>query len=66
MRLSEEQRRIVSSSEPRIYVNSGAGCGKSTLISKCIEKDIRSGIKPEAILALSFGTDVREKNISVS
>lgn len=63
MRLSEEQRRIVSSSEPRIYVNSGAGCGKSTLISKCIEKDVQSGIKPEAILALSFGTDVREKNL---
>lgn len=51
---SIEQKAAIQSTNPLILVQSGAGSGKSTVISGRIKYMIDSGINPEDITVLSF------------
>ena len=51
---STEQSRAISSQEPLVLVQSGAGTGKSTVILGRIDWMIANGVKPEEIMVLSF------------
>ena len=68
-RLSKEQMTAVTSTEPLILVQAGAGTGKSTLILGRIDYLIACGIKAEDITVLSFtnaaADHITEKNPNV-
>lgn len=69
-RLSKEQKNAVTSREPLILVQSGAGTGKSTLILARIDYLIASGIQPQDITVISFtnaaADHIKEKNANVN
>lgn len=62
---SPDQRAIITSEDPLILVQAGAGTGKSTTILGRINYMLRSGIRPEDITVLSFtnaaADHIREK-----
>lgn len=68
-RLSKEQMSAVTSTDPLILVQAGAGTGKSTLILGRIDYLIACGIKAEDITILSFtnaaADHITEKNPNV-
>lgn len=68
-RLSPEQMRAVSSTEPLILVQAGAGSGKSTLILGRIDYLEACGVNPTDITVLSFtnaaADHITEKNPNV-
>lgn len=51
---SAEQKKAIMSAEPLIIVQSGAGCGKSTVIRGRIDYMIACGVEPKDITVLSF------------
>lgn len=51
---SQEQAKAISSTEPLILVQSGAGCGKSSVILGRIDYMIDCGVNPKDITVLSF------------
>lgn len=53
-RFSPEQQKAITTTEPLVLVQAGAGTGKSTVILARIDWMIRSGINPEDITVLSF------------
>lgn len=53
-RLSAEQLRAVSSTDPLVLVQSGAGTGKSTVILSRIQYMVANGVDPNDITVLSF------------
>lgn len=65
-KLSPEQIRAVTSTEPLILVQAGAGTGKSTLILGRIDYLISQGVNPNDITVLSFtnaaADHIKEKN----
>lgn len=62
-KLSTEQYQAVSSKEPLILVQAGAGTGKSTLILGRIDYLIACGVDPQDITILSF-TNAASDNIT--
>lgn len=54
--LTEEQKRenIINNIDKNMFVEAGAGAGKTTLIIKRIINQIRAGIKPEQIVVITF------------
>lgn len=68
-KFSHEQQKAITSHDPLILVQAGAGTGKSTVILGRIEYMIASGIKPEDITVLSFtnaaADHIKEKNSNV-
>ena len=67
--LTPEQRAAVIANEPLILVQSGAGCGKSSIILSRIDYLNACGVKPEDITVLSFtnaaADHITEKNPNV-
>lgn len=53
-KFSREQQNAIASSEPLILIQSGAGCGKSTVILGRINYMIDCGVNPHDITVLSF------------
>lgn len=68
-KLSTEQFQAVSSTEPLILVQAGAGTGKSTLILGRIDYLIACGVNPDDITVLSFtnaaADHIHEKNPNI-
>ena len=62
-KLSNEQQKAVTSTEPLILVQAGAGTGKSTVILGRIDYMIASGVNPADITVLSF-TNAAADNIT--
>lgn len=59
--LSGEQRRAIITDEYAELVVAGAGSGKTTTIAGKVAYLNRKGVKPEEILCLSYGVDVKDK-----
>lgn len=68
-KFSIEQRKAVTTTDPLVMVQAGAGTGKSTTILGRIEYMIASGIDPNDITVLSFtnaaADHIRDKNPGV-
>ena len=66
---SQEQRRAITTTEPLVLVQAGAGTGKSTVVLARIKHMVDSGINPEDITVLSFtnaaADHIRDKNPNV-
>ena len=62
-KLSYEQQNAITSPEPLIMVQAGAGTGKSTVILGRIDYMIAAGVNPSDITVLSF-TNAAADNIS--
>lgn len=66
---NKEQRNAITTTEPLVLVQSGAGTGKSTVILGRIDWMIKSGVKPEDITVLSFtnaaADHIKEKNSQI-
>lgn len=60
---STEQKKAITSTEPLILVQAGAGTGKSTVILGRINYMIGAGVKPDDITVLSF-TNAAADNIT--
>lgn len=54
LKWSNEQQKAITSPEPLILVQAGAGTGKSTVINGRMQYMINCGVKPEDITVLSF------------
>ena len=54
LKLSTEQKNAVSSAEPLVLVQSGAGCGKTHVIMNRMEFMLASGVNQSDITVLSF------------
>ena len=54
MILNEEQKIVVYSNEPFLFLLAGAGSGKTRVIVERIKRLILEGVKPEDILAITF------------
>jgi len=52
--LSEEQKIVVYSNEPFLFLLAGAGSGKTRVVVERIKYLIDQGIKPDEILAITF------------
>ena len=54
--ISEKEKReiIINSLDKNMFVEAGAGAGKTTLIVSRILRQLMSGIKPEEIVAITF------------
>ena len=68
-RYNKEQKAAVTTTEPLVLVQSGAGTGKSTVILGRIDWMIGCGISPEDITVLSFtnaaADHIKEKNPAI-
>lgn len=62
MELSEKQKLIVNSKEPRIVVCASAAAGKSAVLVARIQRLLDEGIDPSKIVALTF-TNAAAENI---
>lgn len=62
-RYSPEQQAALTTTEPLVLVQAGAGTGKSTVILGRIDYMISAGVKPEDITVLSF-TNAAADNIT--
>lgn len=62
-KFSPEQQTALTTNEPLVLVQAGAGTGKSTVILGRIDYMISAGVKPEDITVLSF-TNAAADNIS--
>lgn len=62
-KLSQEQQKAVSTTEPLVLVQAGAGCGKSHTIMQRMDFMIASGVKRDDITVLSF-TNAAADNIT--
>lgn len=60
---SPEQRNAITSTEPLIMVQAGAGTGKSTVILGRVDHMVDTGIDPKDIMVLSF-TNAAADNIT--
>lgn len=69
-KLSNEQKKAVTSAEPLILTQAGAGTGKSTIILARIDYLIACGIDPKDITVLSFtnaaANHITEKNPNIN
>jgi DNA helicase-2/ATP-dependent DNA helicase PcrA len=54
MILNNEQKKVVESNEPFLFLLAGAGSGKTRVIVEKIKKLIHDGVNPEHILAITF------------
>jgi DNA helicase-2/ATP-dependent DNA helicase PcrA len=54
MILNEEQKKVVQSKEPFLFLLAGAGSGKTRVIVEKIKKLIDEGLSPSDILAITF------------
>ena len=54
MKLSDTQRHIVEATDQNILFLSTSGCGKTTILTKRIERLINAGIDPKLIVAFTF------------
>ncbi len=54
MKLNEEQKKVVYSTEPFLFLLAGAGSGKTRVVVERIKYLILQGVKPEEILAITF------------
>ena len=62
LQLNKQQLAAVNTEKKRVYVNAGAGTGKTTVIMERIKKLIaEKKATPEEILVLAFNVDVIEK-----
>lgn len=52
--LNDEQRKVVESIDPFIFLLAGAGSGKTRVIVERIKRLIEEGIDPKQILAITF------------
>lgn len=52
--LSKEQLKIINNTDSHLAVIAGAGTGKTTILTKKIQKLITDGINPTEILAITF------------
>lgn len=68
--ISAQQRQAITTDEPLVLVQAGAGVGKSTVILERIDYMIKSGINPADITVLSFtnaaADNIREKNPGIN
>lgn len=68
-RFSPEQLHAIQSEEPLVLIQSGAGCGKSSVVLGRIDYMCKAGVKPEDITVLSFtnaaADHIRDKNPDV-
>lgn len=62
-KLSQEQQKAVSTTEPLVLLQAGAGCGKSHTILQRMDFMIASGVKRDDITVLSF-TNAAADNIT--
>ena len=67
---SPEQQKAITTTEPLVLVQAGAGTGKSTVILGRIKHMIGAGIEPEDITVLSFtnaaADNIKDKNPGVN
>lgn len=62
LQLNKQQLAAVNTEEKRVYVNAGAGTGKTTVIMERIKKlTAEKRATPKEILVLAFNVDVIEK-----
>lgn len=65
-KFSQEQKKAITSTDPLVLVQAGAGTGKSTVILGRIDYMIAAGIEPKDITVLSFtnaaADHIKEKN----
>lgn len=54
MMLNDEQRKVVESIDPFIFLLAGAGSGKTRVIVERIKRLIENGVDPNEILAITF------------
>ncbi|MDO9629920.1 MAG: ATP-dependent helicase [Acholeplasmataceae bacterium] len=54
MKLNEEQKKVVYSNEPFLFLLAGAGSGKTRVVVERIKYLIEQGVNPEEILAITF------------
>ena len=52
--LNDEQRKVVESIDPFIFLLAGAGSGKTRVIVERIKRHIKEGVDPKQILAITF------------
>jgi DNA helicase II / ATP-dependent DNA helicase PcrA len=52
--LNDEQKKVVDSNEPFLFLLAGAGSGKTRVIVEKIQRLIKEGVLPEHILAITF------------
>ena len=50
----EKRKRIVDDLDVNCFVEAGAGAGKTTIIKNRIVNQLKSGVKPEEIVAITF------------
>jgi len=65
-RFSQEQQKAITTTEPLVLVQAGAGTGKSTVILGRLDYMIAAGVDPSDIMVLSFtnaaADNINEKN----
>jgi DNA helicase-2/ATP-dependent DNA helicase PcrA len=68
-RYSTEQKKAITTDEPLVLVQAGAGTGKSTVILARIDYMVKAGVDPKDITVLSFtnaaADHISEKNPNV-
>lgn len=58
---NKEQNEVLSCSEPRIYLNAGAGTGKTSTILASIQQKLEDGVDQDSILVLTYNKDIQKE-----
>lgn len=58
---NKEQNEVLSCSEPRIYLNAGAGTGKTSTILASIQQKLEDGVNQDSILVLTYNKDIQKE-----
>ena len=59
-KLTKEQNDVVFCNKPRIYINAGAGTGKTSTILTSIAQRIEEAVPPSNILVLAYNKKIQQ------
>lgn len=60
-KLTKEQNDVVFCNKPRIYINAGAGTGKTSTILTSIAQRIEEAVPPSNILVLAYNKKIQQE-----
>lgn len=60
-KITNKQNVVLSSPERRVYLNAGAGTGKTSTILASIRKKIDEMVDARKILVLTFNKDIKQE-----